>query len=988
MRRAIPLLCAWLALTGAAPLPLQPPLPDLTGLVPWATAPFDKPALRIARPPLPPPPLEVPSLPPAAVVLPGAPRPSAPMPAPRVLPCAGAWLGIPSESLECGRARLVRGEWEEAARALEVAARGSDPGVQVEARYWLAEVYHRLGRVAEADALFRQVAADRTAGDLPLWALHGSGWTALRLGDAARAREAFARLLGAPHPAAVDAWSRHGLGLAHYALGQFEEAARVWADLQARRTAAGFEREIFFWRGEALAHAGRLDEAVASLQRFTQGPPHPLLPAALLRLGWRSLQAGKTNEALAAFRGYLTPPAGVALDPAERERAEAGLALTLVATGDWSAASVHLARLGERRAALAIPVRMRVASAALEHGQAAVALAQAQELLAAPLTPPARAWALLLKGDAYLAAGNRDEARTQYDLARDIEPTGPVGHRAALRVAQVNFELREFQQVLRDVAPATSPDVSPEVRVPALALQGEAAYHAGDWAAAGEAYRRFLVEFPGDAQVPAVRMALAWTALREGRPEAARVQFLEVARAHPRTPHAVDALLLAAEIALQRGLLAEGRDLLERIVRDHGTSPRAGYAWLNRAILMLREGQAADAQRELGIWVRQNRFSPLLGRALTALGVALLADGRPAEAARELAAAQREGGGDLATLALGVAALAGGRLDEAAERLREVRDGGAPTLVPVAEYGLAAVALARGDGRAFRSAGRAMLEAAPTAPAAPSLLYALAALAAQDGDWPAALTYARRLISDFPAHETADDALERVGRAAAGAGAWPVAQEVYSLLHARYPQSPFVPESRLTLAQAQMEMGRTGDARRVLEEFTRAAPNDPRAAEAWIRMARARQAAGDAAGALEAYDRAARYGSAGWPPEMRLAYARLLSGARRWAEARTAWEPVLRQSDPAVAAEAALAIGETHAADRDHAAATEYFLSAAYLAPDSPAGQRALLLAGRSLAAQRQPDAAATVYRKLLARSGVPADLAQAARQALAEIKR
>ncbi|HXG05110.1 MAG TPA: tetratricopeptide repeat protein, partial [Candidatus Binatia bacterium] len=274
------------------------------------------------------------------------------------------------------------------------------------------------------------------------------------------------------------------------------------------------------------------------------------------------------------------------------------------------------------------------------------------------------------------------------------------------------------------------------------------------------------------------------------------------------------------------------------------------------------------------------------------------------------------------------------------------------------------------------------------APAAPQLLYVLAGLAAQDRDWAAALAYARRLVTDFPAHDTADDALERVGRAAAEAGAWPAVYEAYAWLHQRYPQSPFVPESRLAFAQAQMELGRTGDARRVLEDFVRAAPSDPRAAEAWLRLAQARQAAGDPSGALEAYGRAARYGDAGWTPEMRLTYARLLSGARRWAEARTAWEPILRQPDPALAAEAALAIGEAYAAENDHAAATEYFLSAAYLAPDAAPGQRALLQAGRSLAAQRQPDAAAVVYRKLLARTGVPADLVQAARQGLAEIKR
>ena len=97
---------------------------------------------------------------------------------------------------------------------------------------------------------------------------------------------------------------------------------------------------------------------------------------------------------------------------------------------------------------------------------------------------------------------------------------------------------------------------------------------------------------------------------------------------------------------------------------------------------------------------------------------------------------------------------------------------------------------------------------------------------------------------------------------------------------------------------------------------------------------------------------------------------------------------MLRQSDPGLAAQAALAIGATFAGEGDQLHASEYYLSAAYLAPDAPAGRRALLEAGKALAALRQADAAATVYRKLIAQSGVPADLAAAARQGLADLKR
>jgi hypothetical protein len=58
------------------------------------------------------------------------------------------------------------------------------------------------------------------------------------------------------------------------------------------------------------------------------------------------------------------------------------------------------------------------------------------------------------------------------------------------------------------------------------------------------------------------------------------------------------------------------------------------------------------------------------------------------------------------------------------------------------------------------------------------------------------------------------------------------------------------------------------------------------------------------------------------------------------------------------------------------------------VAPESPAGRRALLGAAQSFLALRQPDAAAIVYKKLLDQPGVPADLADAARKGLKDLGR
>ena len=993
-RHLLGLATLWLALVAAMPLPLKPPPPDVTPLVPFVSAPLDKPALQIPRSALPLQPMEVPPLPPATVALPAATKPAAPVPAPRVLPCAGAWLRIASESLECGRARFVKGELEDAARALEQAIRaGGNPDLLVEARYWQAETSYRLGSFEESDRLFRQVVADRGAADLAPWALHGSGWTALRLGDGPRALDAFRRLATTNLPPPLNVWTRHGLALALYALRQYDQAEKTWADLAARRPApAGLERDVVFWHGEALARLGRSDEAARELARFAQGGPHPLLATSLLRLGWASRDAAKPADAAAAFRAYLgtpVPPPGTEGSASERDWADLGLALTSIASSDWNAATQQVNQLQGRRSPLAVPARLRLVGAAMENGQATVALNLTQDLLAITLTPAARAWVLLVKGEAHYAEGNRDEARTQYELVRGIDPASLVGRRATLRLAQTNFELREFAQALADLVPLLNAGVPTDLRNAALMLQGEAAYHAGNYGLAADAYRRALVELPTDPQMPVVRTALAWTALRQGRRDEALQQFQEVARTQSGDPRAVDALVLASELLLASGSFDQARELLERIMATQANHPHTEFVRLNYGLLLARTGQHGLAQRQLRDWIGRAPFPPLLGRAHIGLGATLLATGRPAEAAREFTAAQREGGADLAGLGLGAVALADRRLDDAAKSFTEARDQGSPAIARAAEYGLAVVAYSLGKHREFRPVAQAALDAAPRSPMAPRLLYVLAGLGTEDKDWPVAVAYAKRLVTDFSDDEAADDVLMRVGDDAGRAGAWPVVYDMLTLLRQRYPQSPFVEDSRLLLAQSQVETGRAGEAQKALDDFVAAAPNDARAPQLLIALARAREAAGDRAGALDAFDRAARLVPAtAWTPDARLAHGRLLAAEKRWPDARASLEPVLRQADPGLAAQAALAIGATFAGAGDQLQAAEYYLSAAYLAPDAPAGRRALIEAGRALAALKQPDAAATLYRKLIAQSGVPADLADAARQGLADLKR
>src|SRR5207249_1435642 len=667
---------------------------------------------------------------------------------------------------------------------------------------------------------------------------------------------------------------------------------------------------VGFWLGESLGRVGQYDRAATELERFVTGGPHPLLDAGRLRLGWWSLAARRAKQSADAFRAYRTPssPSAAPRTGTERDWAEAGLALALL-NSDFDAAREAARGLESRRSPLREPLFLRFARTLVERKKGAEAQVFIQELLVANLTPAVRAWVLLLSGEASRAQGDLDDARTQYDLGRRADPATATGWLAGLRHAQVNFEMREFAQAARDLSGLVATAPSAEARALVLVLQAEAGYHAGQYAAAGAAFRRALVEFPSHPQAGAARLGVAWTALRQDRDDEARREFLEFVRLRPQDPQAP--------------------------------------------------------------------------------GAALLAAGLPSDAEKAFAQAQREGLGALASLGLAAAQFAQGKLDVAKGLFEDARDKGTPPIAHAAEYGLAAIAFQGGAHKDFKQPALAALGAAPKGRGAPRLLYVLAGIAVEEKDWTGALEFSKRLADEFPADEAADDVFESVGAGAVPVGAWPVVYEAYSELRRRYPQSPFAEAARLTLADAQVETGRAGVARQELEKLVASAPADAKLTRAWLLLARTRGLTGDRTGALQAYARAALDGHVPeWGKTAIFSYARLLAEDTRWGEARAILTDFLRRADGADAADAAYALGETYQGEGDFPAAAEYFMTAAYVAPESAAGRRALLGAAASLVAAKQPDSAAIVYKKLLDQPQVPADLAAAARKGLAGIRR
>ena len=905
-----------------------------------------------------------------------------------MLACAGTWLGVASESLECGIARYHERKYDEAARAFEQAIRLARDRQDVVARvatYWLGESYWQLGRIELADQSFTRLAQAPGRDGFDVWALVNSGWTALRLGDFARARDTFTRLLAARPAYPLDAYGRFGLALSLSALGRSEDAQRAWREVTAQRLPAPLVRDATFWSGETLARVKQYDRASAELGRFVVGGPHPLLGSGLMRLGWSLLADGKYAPAAARLREAQRLPSDRNA-PDEQDWKDAGLALALLGSKDLDGARIAARPLAQRGSKLSAPVHLKLLEALVAARRGPDADALAQQLLAGPLDPDTRALVLLLKGEVGRLSGNIDDARTQYDLARTTAPSGETARYATFRLAQGNFEFREFAQAAQESAEVAVSATAPDLRNAALLLQAEAAYAAGDYAGADAAYDRLLSEAPQHPQASLLRLSAAWTALRRDQRDEARRRFLAFAAQYPIDPRRPDALVLASELALRAGAFEAARQILDRVIGEYPTSPRTQFARLNRGILQARTGNLAVAQREISDWLARTPFPPLVGRARAALGAVYLSSGRPADAAREFAAARKEGAGALAALGQGTAALAEGRANDAERELKEASESGTTAVTATADYGLAALALQRGNAAGFRSVATQALDAAPSGPMAPRLLYVLTGLAVQEKDWPGALTSAKRLAAQFKDADVADDALERIVEGAAQAKAWPAVSEAYQLLRQQYPRSPFVDSSRARFAEAELESGRPDVARREVEAAV-AQRSPTEAGPALLVLGRAREATGDRAGALDAYSRAAQAGVVGTSAAV-LQQARLLLDEKKWSEARGVLGPLLKASDAAEVAQTAQALGRSYQGEGNHQAAAEYYMTAAYLAPESPAGRQAMLGAAQSFAALKQPDSAAIVYRKLLAQTALPADVADAARQGLSALGR
>jgi tetratricopeptide (TPR) repeat protein len=482
-----------------------------------------------------------------------------------------------------------------------------------------------------------------------------------------------------------------------------------------------------------------------------------------------------------------------------------------------------------------------------------------------------------------------------------------VGFPPSTVLAQAREALsrRQYAEALRLAESLLRVRVDDSIRAPALLIAADAAYALQAYGLAATRYGEFVAAFPQSPEAPRAAMARGWAELRSGQRERARLAWVQMADRFPADPRAPLALALAAEIGRARGDATAD----SRLIAQYPTSPYAGIARLNRSVAALRAQQDDAAVRDFR-------------ETLSVHGTVVIEERR-----RVAEAIATPGQARLETAPRPVSPAGNGDVIERFARFVDAQDG----------------------------------------ETAPYLLHGLVLLAAADHGWhnPLTLTVAQRLAGLFPSYAATPALLARIGASAATAGQWPIARKANETLAARFPDTPAARKARVQLGEALYRTGATAEGRSELEKIVAAGGEE--GARALLLLAEHHETAGDRRAALAAYDRLLReHPSLERTPKSLMTHARLLEELGQRGQARRVLQHAVESSKGEEAAEAAYRLGQSLRAEGQHAAAVEWYMTAAYMAERSRWGRQALLAAGSSLSALGENREALAAYLKLV----------------------
>ena len=555
-----------------------------------------------------------------------------------------------------------------------------------------------------------------------------------------------------------------------------------------------------FFLGESLWQAGKRDEALAAWQAFLEAHPQSeRLPDVLYALGVGQAETGRKDEAAATLARFAEGfPKHTLADDVALWRAELA-----TAAGKPADADKLLSGIVDRKGPKAADALERLATARWNRKDwpaAATAFATFAERF--PDSPRARR-AAFSAGIAFTEAQKTAEARTW--LAKAAAGGGPEAGEAAHRL------------VLLELA-GKRPDQAAEMAKKALEKLAAAN-------PAPDAETRRLA-----AKLALARGDSLWE-IRDKRSEALAA-YAAVIKDHPDDPAAQAALSMTALGQLEAGNAAEALAAADRFLARHAAE------------------QANDKGKE-----KTADADPLVADVRAIRAEALLARGDAAAAAAayaELVATAGDRAANLPRWRLrqGAALAKGGQWRQAHETLAAAAGG--------LEGDLAAEGLLL-DGSALlelkepQEAVKVLEKLAKAHPAWPRRDEALALLsrAKRDaGDKAGAAAVAERLVAEYPASQSADLAWYRLGQARQDAGRYDDAIQAFTRARETKPKGLRAAASLLATGWCHEAAGRLDEAERAWTGVVDGYADSPSARTALLARADARQRRGDFRGGL------------------------------------------------------------------------------------------------------------------------------------------
>lgn len=532
-----------------------------------------------------------------------------------------------------------------------------------EALFWSAESAFQVGQQGSRDALQR--AQDRFTTFLTNFpdhrqrdaARYALAWTYFKQGNYAQAADAFERFLAAYQPSdeliPYTADARLRLGDSYFALRRWNDAATAY-----RRVSGAGADYARFQIGQALANAGRSEEAVAAYQqlisefpnsslraparysigdlRFRQGrydeairifeevisqfPNSPVAARAQFAIGDARYNQGQLADAATAYRAILDRYPNSQLVP----DALSALEMTLGALGRESEISGIVRQFAERNPGVGAvdELYFRQAESRYQRGDAAGSIPELQNILRQTRDPELRPPTLLYLGRAYADTGNITEAERQFQQLLRQYPNSPLTAEASLRLGRIYLDQRRLNDALplfrHAVSGADSPGTATDARL------GEAATLIGlnRHGEARSLLDAVIRDAPSRAAAARANTLLAEVHLATGRPAEAYVLYGQVAQEYDGAVGAEAAARLATSqlanrefqgvISSAERLRVEERfagypehiaDVLLSVARAHRSLGQQGraeevYDRLIRSYPDTRAGQTAGRERD------------------------------------------------------------------------------------------------------------------------------------------------------------------------------------------------------------------------------------------------------------------------------------------------------------------------------------------------------------------------------------------------------